>query len=135
MSFEVWVQWFDGERQATLPLATIEALFATSVSRRDGPWWQLRHGELECCELHVKVSPADQVSCVTISRPCGASALWDCVFALLRAGNGVCYWPGSPPVVADEAAARHLPADMREALGAPVFVENGATIARTPESS
>ena len=135
MSFDVWVQWFDAERPATLPLSVVEALFAQSISRRDGPSWQLRHGDAECCELYVKVDPAAEVSSVTISRPCGAADLWDGVLSLLRAGNGVCYWPGGPPVVADQAVALHLPADMRDALGAPVSVESGGRLAMTVRNS
>ena len=129
MSFQAWVQWFEEGHQATVPLAAVEAAFAGSVIGHEGAYWQLRHDSPGCCEVHVKSGTDDAVSCVTLSRPCGARALWDSVFALLSAGNGVCYWPGSALIVANADVAAHLAPEMRTVLGEPTVVQSGVTIA------
>jgi len=130
MSFAAWVQWFEGGHQASVPLAALENAFGASVARREQARWYLRHHGRDCCQLHLKTGPTDGVIAVTLSRPCNDPALWDGVFAILSAGNGVCYWPGSAPFVTSLGAAGHLPEDMLGSLGKPIVVADGGAISR-----
>lgn len=66
---------------------------------------------------------SELVHSLTIERPCGDKQLWLDVISTLRLGNGVLYFPGGKPLIADPSTARHLPDDMLEALGEPSVVE------------
>jgi hypothetical protein len=130
MSFAACVQWFDGGHPASVPLALVENVFGATISHREDARWHLRHGVQDCCELHLKTRPRDEVIALTVSRPCDAPNLWEGIHTLLRAGNGVCYWPGGAPLIASPGVAAHLPEDILSSLGEPVVVVNGAAIAQ-----
>ena len=60
-----------------------------------------------------------------MDRPCAHPKLWDALASLLRMGHIVIFWPGGPPVVANDEIAAVLPNDVVDALGKPKSVQSG----------
>jgi hypothetical protein len=53
-----------------------------------------------------------------VERPCGDARLWDALISVVKMGSVAMFWPGGPPVVADEGVASNLPKEMTNVLGA-----------------
>ena len=57
-----------------------------------------------------------------VSRPVEDGRLYEALLEVARMNGVVLYAPGSPPVVAHEGTAEHLPEDMIESLGPALYV-------------
>ena|SRR5579883_3008938 len=131
MGFEIFIVcWRDGE-QATIPRAWLRTLFPVEESGQETDIWTLAYDARNRCDLYLRTLPGDpeQITGFSVDRPCGEIRFWNALMDVLRRGNLVLYWPGEePPLVADLAVIRHLPADMVESLGQPVCVRSGEEI-------
>jgi hypothetical protein len=82
------------------------------------------------CAIYVRGYPSreDKLGFLTIDRPCGDMRLWESVLAVLRMGHVVLYFPGGPPLVADEAVGAAMPSDEVELMGLPRCVQSAQEI-------
>ena len=94
--------------------------------------WNIRYDSKNFSEICVTSYAADEdrLSFLTIDRPCGDARLWESLFAILRMGRIVLYFPGGPPLVADEAVGASLPSDEVESMGSHRRVQSGQDIVR-----
>lgn len=138
MSFEVFVQCFEGGGPAGIPLAAVRTLFPIVEAESVAGEWAVRYDELNSCRISVtrlQSNPA-LMEALCVWRPCVDSRLWDALFEVLRLGPAALYFPGNAaPLVASEAAGEQLPADMVEALGRPRAVRSGQEIIEAIEQA
>lgn len=127
MSFDVWVQWFDGGRKKPVSTAEIMAMFRDAIVERDHTRLVLRYGPSDNTEVLMRPDAHGHVTGVTVHRPCAAPALWSALAAILQSPNAVCYWPESRPVTGTGDAIPNLPVDMLS-LGAPIIISTGAEL-------
>ncbi len=132
MSFEVFLQRFENGQPSGMSADAVRNAFTNFEDDSEPDYWHLRYAPNDDCHVHVS-RPDDahqQISALSIHRPCVDLRLWDSVLRLLQLGQWVLYWPAEPPplVMADAEYANHLPAGMREALGPIRVVRSGDEI-------
>jgi hypothetical protein len=131
MSFEVYVQCFERGEPAGLPWAAVRSLFPVDESRSEPDYWSVYYDDFNSCHIRASRLESDpqRLEALCVFRPCGDLRLWEALFAILRLGSAVLYFPGdAPPLVASEAAGEQLPAEMVEAMGRPRVVSSGEEI-------
>jgi len=128
VSFDLFVGCFRNGQKATFPRATVEQHFGPYVTRREPTCLTLTFANDGQSYLHMEDSAS--IEGFNINRPVASTKLYDALLLLLRAENLVLYMPGNcPPLVANMAAAKDLPADMIDSLGAPVILSSSNEIA------
>lgn len=86
--------------------------------------WVLAMPDGSTGELHPDLASGS----ISMNRPPGNMAFFDCVLDLLRRTPSVVYWPGGGCCVADAAVIPHLPESFIESCGVPAVVASGAEI-------
>lgn len=117
MSFEVFMHVSgDGIEESEFQSAFSGKLLP--MPDEDDMW---RLGE---CTVSCGRNDAGRVVNINVHRPTGDAELWEGLFKILSAGNAVFFFPMDPliPIVCDPTAVTLMPADMREAFGAPHVV-------------
>jgi hypothetical protein len=122
MSFEVFIQCFTcGERDG-VAVADIQHAFGPQLQVGEQDWWKVVYDEQNYCDILMRFLPPDRrlVHFMSVQRPCGDRRLWEALFATLRLGHVVLYFPAKKPplLVSDESVSEHLPKDMVESMGA-----------------
>jgi hypothetical protein len=130
MSFEVFVQCFEGGEPAGMNRKALRALFPVVANASERNRWTVRYDHKNESEIYLAPlkSKAAQVHGLTVSRPCADIRLWEALLAILKGQAAVLYFPGGGPLVADREACRQMPPDMVEALGRPKVVKTAKEI-------
>jgi hypothetical protein len=130
MGIEVYLQSFELEAEAPLVESDVRGAFGPFLDVTDPEAWRLQYDELNSCVVFPSRSPDGGLVALTVSRPCAHSRLWEAMYKLLGMGNCVAYAPDGAPVVANLAAAHHMPRDMKNVLGQPIVAEDGPDLER-----
>jgi hypothetical protein len=137
MSFNVHLQCFQDGEPAGLPRAGVRALFPVGADS-EPDYWRVRYDDMNSCDILIVPDPVDGaiLRSLCVHRPCGDRRLWDALFAVMQLGPVALYFLGSaPPLVVDDAAIAHLPAELLEALGPPRRVRSGEEIRQAIETA
>lgn len=138
MSFEVYLQCYEFGEPAGLRRDAVRALFPVVESGSEADYWLVKYDDANTCRISVNAAHVDRdsLTALCVLRPCGAPRLWEALLATMHLGHVVLYFPGCRcPLVADEAATAHLPADMIESLGVPALVRTGRDISEAIRQS
>jgi len=65
-----------------------------------------------------------------VERPCGDPRLWEALFRVLNRGPIVLYFPGGPPIVANDQVRAAVPEEVTGSLGEPRCVHSAADICK-----
>lgn len=122
MSFDVCVTCFQNGEPATFPRALLERVFASIADRSDPELWILKGGST------LFVDEGAEISGFSVNRPPEYDEFWNAIMDVLRQTPSVFYWPGGGCVIANSAVAKHLPADLIEALGTPTVTTDPSEI-------
>ena len=103
MSFEVYLQCFGETERRGLSSEAIRSLFPVSGPATDGTYWQLSYDSLNSCDIDVGLLPSDsnRLTNLCVHRPCGDMRLWASLYAILKMGSVVLFFPGGPPILAE----------------------------------
>lgn len=114
MGFEVFLQCFGASEQSGISRAAVRSLFPIVEAESKPDYWSVHYDDTNSCHISVKPVPSDtrMLKSLYVERPCGDLKLWEGLLAVLRMGSVVIFWPGGPPVVANDALAAGLPKDM-----------------------
>jgi hypothetical protein len=114
MDFEIFVQCVGNGERSRISRAIARSLFPIIEKDSELDYWSIRYDDKNPC--HIGVTPVGSdiqfLSGLYVDRPCVDLRLWEGLLSILRMGSVVIYWPGGPPVVADQTVAADLPQDM-----------------------
>jgi len=136
VSFEVFLQCFEGGAPAGVPRDAVRRLFPVVEAESEPNYWSVRYNDLNSCHLGVTALPGDDtvVEALGVFRPCSDPRLWEALMEVLRLGLVVLYFPGdAPPLVASESVGAQLPASTVRSLGRPRVVQSGREIVEVVE--
>jgi hypothetical protein len=139
MSFELFMQCYDNGEPSGVPANAVRTAFSNLAEDSEEDYWHLRYAADDDC--HIAVSRPggllDQISGLTVFRPCGDSRFWESLYRVLQLGRWVLYFPAEPPplIMANRIHSEHLPASMLEALGPVREVHSGDDIRQIIRSS
>ncbi len=93
MSFEVYLQCFEGGEPAGISRAAVRALFPVIVADSEPDYWIVRYDELNSCDIHVAplASDGDLIESLCVNHPCGDPRLWDSLWKVMRMGPPLCF--------------------------------------------
>lgn len=136
MSFEIYLQCFGEAEGLGLSKDAIRALFPVDETSSEPNYWRLRYDGLNSCDIGVNPLPTDatKLAGLFVDRPCRDLRLWDALFAVLKMGDVVLFFPGGPLIIADGRSSAGLPEEMMESLGEPVHVDSGESIRNIVEA-
>jgi hypothetical protein len=123
MSFDVFVQCYGDTITSGLSRNQIRALFPVVEEKSEPGCWVVEYDATNQSDIYVEANERN-LNHFMVSRPCGDVRLWAALLAVLRMGQAVMFWPGSPPLIASGGSAAGLPEGMLEGLGQPVFVDS-----------
>ena len=132
MSFEVFIQCFTRGERDGVAVADIQHAFGPQLQVGEQDWWKVVYDEQNYCDILMHFLPPDRrlVHFMSVQRPCGDLRLWESLFATLRLGHVVLYFPANKPplLVSAESVSEHLPKDMVESMGAVTCVGSAQDI-------
>lgn len=136
MGFEVFIECLANGSQG-LPLQKVLDFFSGAASETAPEVLTVLFDKQNRCTIYFRRDSAkpDNITGLTVQRPCGDRRLWDALFQTMQAGPAVLFFPGSVPLVPSSAAAELLPSEMTDALGQPVVVTSGSDIVQAIENS
>jgi hypothetical protein len=120
MSFDVYLRCVGPDEQSGISRAAVRSLFPVVEEKSEKDNWRVRYDAQDECDVGVDPAPAspdEMLNGLSVNRPCGNLKFWQALLAVLRMGAVVIFWPGGPPVVADEAVVEFLPPSMIESIG------------------
>jgi hypothetical protein len=119
MGFEVYVQCFGESERTGISRTVVRSLFPIIAEESEPDYWRVRYDDKNSCHVGVVALPSDQnmLKSICVERPCADARLWEALISVLRMGSVVMFWPGSPPVVSDDAVASNLPEGMTRVIG------------------
>jgi hypothetical protein len=132
MGFEVYLQCFGESEQKGISRAAVRSLFPIMEEKSERDYWRVKYDDRNSCDIGVSAVPSnnEMLKSLFVDRPCGDPRLWESLISVLRMGSVVIFWPGGPPIVADDAAAAKLPKDMTAAIGQPRSVRSADELLR-----
>jgi hypothetical protein len=134
MGFEVFVGWYENGQPARVHFSAVHAAFGGAAAHPEADGFCVRYGPADESYVYATRGVDGAVDHLMIARPCGADGLWDGIVAVMRLGNGLCYWPPGACAVASLDTVPHVPEDMGKGLGMPQLVRDGAALAGAIES-
>ena len=137
MGFEVYLRCFGESERTGISLAAVRSLFPVIEDESELDYWRVRYDDKNSCHIGVTAdtSNREMLKSLFVDRPCGDLRLWEALISVLRMGSVVIFWPGGPPVVADDAVAADLPKDMIASIGQPEFVHTAGDLLRLLRAS
>ena len=119
MGFEVYVQCFGESERTGISRTVVRSLFPIIAEESEPDFWRVHYDDKNACHIGVVALPSDKnmLKSLCVERPCADARLWEALIAVLRMGSVVMSWPGSPPVVSDDAVASNLPEGMTRVIG------------------
>jgi hypothetical protein len=132
MGFEVYLQCFGESEQRGISRAAVRSLFPIVEEKSEPDYWRVKYDDRNSCDIGVAAvtSSNEMLKSLYVDRPCGDLRLWEGLLSALRMGSVVIFWPGGPPIVADDATAAKLPKDMTDAIGQPKSVRSADELLR-----
>jgi hypothetical protein len=132
MGFDVFLRCLDDDHSLGMPRAAVRALFPVIEAESEPNRWSVRYGSKNACDIYVTGYPSHDecLSFLSVDRPCRDVRLWESLFALLKMGRVVFYFPGGPPLVASEAVGASLLREEVESMGQPRCVQSASDILR-----
>ncbi|PTU75170.1 hypothetical protein [Pseudomonas mangrovi] len=130
MSFDLFVGCFENGELASFPTEVVINAFAAHTLAIDPDGLRLAYDDsgMACTYVYLDTS-APRTSHFSVNRPVDDPALYQALLAILREGHLALYMAGDcPPLLGRAETARHLPADMIEALGEPVLLKEANEI-------
>jgi hypothetical protein len=129
VSFEIFVQKFEGGVGATISRRIVEKAFGAHVPSPNAKLWQAVYSPAEHVDIYL--DPDDALESITISRPPRSLVFWNALFELIGEGRCIAFWPGDKPCSAATStdAISGIPASFIESLGIPTLVRSGAELA------
>jgi hypothetical protein len=121
MSFDLFLQSFKDGAPTTFPTALIEKGFGPYAAIREPRCWVLRYPNGGYGELYVDAAQ-ESLGHFMVARPPDSPEFWRALLDLLQQTSSCLYWPGGGPVIANPTVRNHLPPDMIQSLGEPIFV-------------
>ena len=137
MGFEVFLQCFGASEQSGISRAAVRSLFPIVEAESKPDYWRVRFDDLNTCHISVKPLPSDRamLKSLCVERPCGDLRFWQSLLAILRMGSVVIFWPGGPPIVANDTLAANLPEGMASAMGPARTVASAEQLLRLVQDS
>lgn len=137
MGFEVYLQCFGESELSGISRTAVRSLFPIIEEESESDYWRVRYDDKNSCDIGVTsvASEKEMLKSLYIDRPCGDLRLWEGLLSVLRMGSVVIFWPGGPPVVADDAVAANLPKDMTDAMGRPRSIRAAEELLRLVRES
>jgi hypothetical protein len=137
MSFEVYLQCFGESERSGLSRAAVRSLFPVIEEESESDYWRVRYNNENSCYIGVTAVASDKgmLKSLYVDRPCGDLRLWQGLISVLQMGSVVIFWPGGPPVVADDAVDANLPKDVTDGLGRPISVRSAEELLRLVQES
>jgi hypothetical protein len=123
MGFEFYMHFYrDGELVQIGKQVLLDAFqpFVVPKSEDRYGWWELDYGKDGSC--HLALGLEETVTDLALIRPVASPQLMESILRVMQLWNGVLYWPGSRPMIADESIRPHVNEEMIEALGPAVVV-------------
>lgn len=130
MSFDLFVGCFEEGDLASFPTEVVINAFAAHTLEVEPDCLRLAYDDsgIACTYVYLDTS-APHTSHFSVNRPVDDPALYEALLAILREGNLALYMAGDcPPLLGRAETANHLPADMIEALGEPVLLQQAGEI-------
>ena len=126
MSFEVYLECFEGGKPAGVERSLLRSLFPVVETDLEPDCWQIKYDSENSCHIRItslESNPA-MATFLAVFRPCADVRLWNSLLEIMRSGRVVLYYPGvAHPRVASKEAIGHLPPYIMEAMGQPAVVE------------
>jgi hypothetical protein len=137
MSFEVYLQCFGEGERLGISRAAVRSLFPVIEKESEPDYWRVRYDSKNSCDIGITAMALDKemLKSFYVDRPCRDLRLWEGLFSVLRMGSVVMFWPGGPPVVADDAVAGDLPKDMIDSMGQPKLARSVEELLRLVRES
>ena len=119
MSFDIFVIIAD----PGIPAGMLRKLFGLT---QEGAPDSSDEWPLQDCALRLTKGAENNVTHISVHRPTGDEVLWNGLFAVVRRGDAVFFFPSDHliPVVSDPAAVGMMPEAMRESFGQPHIVHS-----------
>jgi len=132
MSFDVYIQCFGATERTGIPRQIVRALFPLIEDESQPDSWRVQYDEFNACNVFVSANPSNNefLNSLSVWRPCEDPRLWQALIELLRMGSVVMYWPGSPPIIANDISSSSLPKDIVDSFGPPRSVHSVEDIYR-----
>jgi hypothetical protein len=136
MSFEVYLQCFGESERSGISRVAVRRLFPVLEEESEPDYWHILYDPTNSCCIAVTALDSDKamLTSLCIHRPCADLRLWEGLFAILRMGAVVGFWPDGPPIVAEDTIGANLPKEIIDALGLPRTVRSAAEILRLLKS-
>lgn len=131
MSFDLYLQAFQGGRASGIGLEVLRDAFGKHVIEMDDDYWQLQYSMNESSDIFLQPLPdnSSSIHTVSIHRPCRDERLWESIWLLLETPGTIIYFPGCrAPMMRDPSAAMAMPEAMRQSLGLPLIVLSTAEL-------
>ena len=114
MSFDLYLQPAVPGQSLDISRSELRALFPVFDADSKPDYWSIRYDSLNSCHIGVKSAPSsnDHLASFYVERPCGDGRFWEALFLVLQRGYIVLYFPGGPPIVANEEVAAALAPDI-----------------------
>jgi len=129
VSTELFINWYDDGEPGSVPFDDVVIAFAPAIDQQRASGFTVRYDDANESDVYAVANASGDVTDIMISRPNTAPAFWKSVIIAMKLGNAICFWPGGPPVVASQAAAKHVPDDIVDALGELRIVSDGEALA------
>ena len=132
MGFEVYLFLFGETATTGLARSAVRSLFPVAESESELNYWKVRYDARNSCEIDAAPSKSnpDILEGLCVFRPCADLRLWEAMLCILRMGTVAMFWPGGPPVLADNASLVDLPKEMVDSLGPARQVSSGSELHR-----
>ena len=101
-----------------IPTSEVLACFSPFITARRGMLDRPRITETESCTIYFDTT-SQSINHLMVSRPCGDTQLFRCIFQVMKLGNFVLFEPGVDRIhwYCGKEVIAHLPEGMAEALG------------------
>jgi hypothetical protein len=132
VGFEVYLNCFGETLAIGISRVAVRSLFPVIEGESEPDFWRVRYDDQNCCHVGVTALPSEKARLkgLSVDRPCADVRLWEALLCVLRMGSVVMFWPGSPPVVADDAIGMNLSEYITDTIGRPRSVRSGEEILR-----
>lgn len=133
MSFDLYLQAFDGGRPAGIPLERLRESFGAQLVELEEDYWQLQFGFDASTDVFLQELPGrrELAHGLAFHRPCPDPRFFQALWKLLGNPGTILYYPeGAAPLARDSLAGESMPAELLRSLGQPTLVEDAAAISQ-----
>jgi hypothetical protein len=127
MSFDVYLQVFEGGADSGFPTALLRRVFGECLVELEEDYWQLRYSDTQSSDLFLQPSAREPalVHSLSVHRPCADARLWQALYKLLESPGTLFHFPGcTTPMTRDAGILTAVPPSLIEALGTPLQIDS-----------